>query len=180
MKTKILLFSAFVSLFFISNSWAQNDYESRYATDRQDHNYYNDPTRYIEYKSPALSDAAITNPNPHQTVIGWDPAVPVRRFVNSIQEGITDQQRILQLLSAPNIMWRSWRTGKETWIYHWMWSYADEQDPNKTVIYMNHPGKRVKQNKSPVSMIVTFNDKDIVESYAIRLLKIKKDEFDDY
>lgn len=181
MKTKIFLFSALLSLTFISAGHAEGPInENQYATNREDRNYYNDPTRYIEYISPAQSDAAVANPNPHLSVIGWDPAVPVRRFINSIQEGVTDQQRILQLLSAPNIMWRSPRTGKETWVYHWMWSYQDEEDANKTVIYMNRPGKRVKKNKNPVSMTLTFNDKEVVESYAIRLLKIKKDQFDDY
>ncbi len=179
MKTKILTFTAFLSFIFVSQVYAQPEYESRYATDRQERAYYNNPTRYIESIDAVHSDAAISAPNPHVSVIGWDPYVPLRRFVNSIQEGITDQQALLKLLSAPNIMWRSYHTGKEMWIYQWMWSYADEQDPNKTVIYMNHPGKRVKKNKTPVSMIVTFNDKDIVESYSIRLLKIKKDAFDD-
>lgn len=181
MKTKIFLFSALLSLNFATVAHADGPInENQYSTQREDHNYYNDPTRYIEYKSPVYDDNFVANPNPHEDIVGWDPAVPLRRFINTIQEGVTDQQKILQLLSAPNVMWRSPRTGKETWVYSWMWSYSDEQDPNKTVIYMNHPGKRVKSNKHPVSMILTFNDKDIVESYTIRLLKIKKDQFDDY
>lgn len=178
MKTKAFLFSALLILTLGSIVHADPISENQYATDRQDRNYYNDPTRYIEYVEPANSDANVAAPNPHVSVIGWDPYVPLKRFINSIQEGITDQQGMLKLFSAPNIMWRSYKTNKETWVYHWIWSYQDEQDPNKTIIKMNKPGKRVKRNATPVSMIVTFNDKDIVESYNIRLLKVNKDAFD--
>lgn len=179
MKTKTLLFSAVFTLFLTSFAQAQTGYESPYATDRNDKNYYNDPTRYILSTVPVHSDAAVANPNNHVNVIGWDAHVPLRRFINAIQEGVTNQHAILKLLSAPNIMWRSPQTGKETWIYFWMWSYSDEEDVNKTMIQMDKPGYRVKKNKKPVSLVVVFNDKELVESYNFRLLKIKHDTFDD-
>ncbi len=179
MKTKIFLFSAILSLAFVAQAQAQLGYQSPYATDRDDRNYYNNPTRYIQHIDPVHSDAKIEDPNSHVSVIGWDAHVPLRRFINTIKEGVTDQQALLKLLSAPNIMWRSPQTGKETWVYHWMWTYEDEQDLNKTMIYMDKPGYRVKRNTKPVSLIFTFNDKEVVESYSFRLLKMKNDTFDD-
>ncbi len=179
MKTKTLLISAAFSLFLTSFAQAQMGYESPYATDRNDKNYYNDPTRYLESTVPVHSDADVANPNPHVNVIGWDAHVPLRRFLNAIQEGVTNQHAVLKMFSAPNIMWRSPQTGKETWIYYWMWSYTDEEDVNKTMIQMDKPGYRVKKNKKPVSLVFVFNDQETVESYNIRLLKIKNDTFDD-
>lgn len=179
MKTKILLFSAILSLAFVSQAKAQLGYESPYAMDRADRSYYNNPIRYVETIENAQSDANIADPNPHVSVIGWDAHVPLKRFVNAIKEGTTDVHAMLKLFSAPNVMWRSPQTGKVTWAYGWMWSYGDEEDLNKTMVYMDKPGYRVKKNKKPVVMVVVFNEKNIVESYSIRLLKIKNDTFDD-
>lgn len=179
MKTKTILFSALLSLFSLSYAHAQTGYESPYATERNERNYYNDPTRYIETTVPAQSEADVASPNPHVSVIGWDAHVPLKRFINAIQEGVTDQHAILKLFSAPNIMWRSPQTGKETWIYYWMWSYDNPEDVNKTMVYMDKPGYRVRKNKKPVSMMVIFNDRDVVENYSVRLLKVKHDTFDD-
>ena len=109
-------------------------------------------------------------------IIGWDPRVPLQRILDSIREGVTDQLTILRLFSAPNIISRSDHE-KETWIYHWKWSYNNTKSLGTTLISMDHPGLRLKSNKRPVSMVVTFNDKNIVESYAVRLLKVKKDSF---
>jgi hypothetical protein len=135
---------------------------------------------YKEASGPVLEGQALSYGDPHVKIIGWDPVVPIKRFVSAIQEGVTDQLTVLKLFSAPNIIARSPWQEKEMWVYHWLWSYENEQDPNLTAIDMTRPGQKVVHNKTPVSMIITFNDKDVVDSYVIRLLKIKKDAFDEY
>jgi hypothetical protein len=134
---------------------------------------------YKEISSPVLETQALSYGDPHVKIIGWEAVVPLSRFISAIQEGVTDQLTVLKLFSAPNIIGRSPKE-KEVWVYHWLWSYENEGDPNLTTITMDHPGKKVLRNKTPVSMIVTFNDQNIVESYIIRLLRVKKDVFNEY
>jgi hypothetical protein len=114
--------------------------------------------------------------DPRVQIIGWDTRVPLKYLLASIQEGVTDQSALLKLFSAPNIITRSDQE-KEVWIYHWLWSYNNTKDPETTYILMNDQGLKLKHNKRPVSLSIVFNDKNIVESYSLKLLKVKHDRF---
>lgn len=154
--------------------------QNQYAQDRQDkatRNYYDSGIAYKEFGHPVYSDGSIPADDPHVKLLSWNPVVPLRRIVNTIQEGVTDQLTMLRLFSAPNIMTRSYATNKEVWVYYSLWSYVNQQDNNETLIIMDKAGRRLYKNKKPVVMVVTFNDKDIVENYNIRLLRVKNDQF---
>ncbi len=114
--------------------------------------------------------------DPHLSIVGWDGRVPLKYLLSAIQEGVTDQLTILRLFSAPNIITRSDQE-KETWVYHWIWSYNNTKNPDTTLILMDHQGLRLKNNKKPVSLSLVFNDKNVVESYSLKLLKVRHDAF---
>ncbi|MBF0492400.1 MAG: hypothetical protein HQM15_06435 [Deltaproteobacteria bacterium] len=129
-------------------------------------------------------DAVYDNPSHHRhhskvQIIGVESTVPQRRILDNLKEGVTDQLTVLKLFSAPNIITRS-PQDKETWVYNWIWSYQNEENPSQTTILMDQQGKRIRRNKKPVSLVITFNDKDIIESYAIKLIKAKKDTFSEF
>ena len=130
---------------------------------------------YWEYVEPVYDNPSQFR-NEKVQVIGFDSTVPERRILENLKEGVTDQLTVLKLLSAPNVITRS-PQDKETWVYHWIWSYQNEENPNQTQILMDHQGKRVRRNKKPVSLIITFNKKDIIDSYSLKLIKSKKDTF---
>jgi|GEM_PF-2242492 len=176
-SSKSFIFPALFTLVMLASSAQAQEYRSRYTTDSQERKQEGVLSGYREVYGPAPGiGQPVSAPGPHVRIVGWDPVVPLTQFMNGIQEGVTDQLTILRLFSAPNAIIRSF-DDKEVWFYYYLWSYDYEQDPNATLIYMDHPGQRVVHNKKPVSMKITFNDKDIVESYQIRLLKIKHDEF---
>ncbi|MBL7685454.1 MAG: hypothetical protein JNK65_05405 [Deltaproteobacteria bacterium] len=181
MKTKTFTFLMFVGFTLIASVSGAQEYEhrNRYARDNEERLGLGVARGYKEFVEPVQSDAAVSEKDPHQKVIGWNSQVPSKRFINAIKEGETDQLAILKLFSSPNIMGRDPRTNKETWTYHYLWSYKDEQDPNNTIIMMNRPGQRLKKNRAPVSMVITFDDKDVVDSYTVKLLKVKRDAFYD-
>jgi len=183
MKTPILFLAGLLAL---NLSWASSVYSqevtNKYVKDTEERTTQggNHGEGYHEVYGPVLEGQALSWGDPHVKIIGWDPVVPIKRFVSAIQEGVTDQLTVLKLFSAPNIIARNPFQDKEMWVYHWVWSYENEADPNLTTITMNHPGEKVMHNEKPVSMIITFNDKDLVDSYVIRLLKVRKDIFNEY
>jgi len=181
MKTKTYLIFAAVVLGLVFSSVAHSQtYKSKYVQDNEERSLEGIHTGFRQIETEALPTGTMSPNDPHVKIIGWDPAVPLPRFINNIKEGETNQLAVLRMLSAPNIMWRDPVTEREKWVYHWIWSYANEYDPNETIIYMNHSGKKLKNNKKPVVMVINFNEKDIVEGYQIRLLKVRRDAFDEY
>lgn len=171
MKNKNLLF-ILPCLFFSATALSevkQSRYNRKPAPAQTEKNLKEEPASEGIAESSPAQDA-------HVKIIGWDSVVPLKHILNSIQEGTTTQIAVLKLFSSPNIITRSFEE-KEEWIYHWTWSYEHENDPSKTLIYMDHPGQRLKKNKKPVSLSIVFDDKNIVESYRIHFLKVKKDEF---
>ncbi|MFO1518050.1 MAG: hypothetical protein U1F57_00065 [bacterium] len=153
------------------------EYKNRYVEDTKNRKAVGVLSGYKEYEVPMYSDAPVASNDPHVKVLGWDPNVPLPRFINTLKEGETDQLTVLKLFSAPNIITRNVRDNKETWVYQWLWSYADPEDPNNTTIMMDKVGNRLKRNRTPVSMVITFNDNDVVDSYSIKLIKYKRDAF---
>jgi len=181
MKTKTYLaFMAVVGTLLLSGSAFSQDYKNRYVKDTENKRIDEIDYGYRQIVTPAYDDGTVAPNDPHVKVIGWDPAVPLSRFINNIKEGETDQLTVLRLLSAPNIIWRDPVSDEEKWVYHWIWSYENEWDPNHTIIYMNHSGKRLIHNQHPVSMVITFNRSDVVDHYSVRLLKVHHDTFDEY
>lgn len=181
MKTKTYLaFLAVVGTLILSGSAYSEEYTNRYVQDNQERSIEGINHGFQEIKTPAFPSGHVDQNDPHVQVLGWDPAVPLPRFLSAIKEGQTDQLAILRLLSAPNIIWRDPVSDEEKWVYYWMWSYKNEFDPNETIIYMNHEGKKVKHNSKPVVMVVTFDKNDVVDAFKIRLLKVKHDAFDEY
>ncbi len=178
MKTKNIfcLSVVFFSLILVGSVHAQV-YQNKYLIDRDNRNNaeWGVPSGYREVSEHSTQAALTGQSDPHVKVIGWDPKVPSKRVIQEIQEGVTDQIAILKLFSAPNIITRS-PEDKETWVYHWLWSYKDEYSPNGPTLLMDRAGKRVRRNRHPVSMELTFNNKDIVESYSIKLIKKQKNK----
>jgi hypothetical protein len=168
MKTKTFAILAVLATVIILNNRAQT--QDRYIPDAQEKG------KKEVASNPVITEHEISSADSHVKIIGWDSNVPAKRIINAIQEGVTNQITILKLFSGPNIIARS-PQDKETWVYYYLWSYKDDKDPNTTIIQMDHPGIRVKHNKTPVSLVITFNDKDIVESYSLRLLKVNKERF---
>ncbi len=169
MKKTILALSVFTLLMSTSSVKADDVLgNNKYVNNELNKNYleevtpvYDNPSQYKNYKVQA---------------IGYESTVPQNRILDNLKEGVTDQIEVLKLLSAPNVITRS-PQDKETWIYNWMWSYQNEENPDQTLFLMDRPGKRVRRNKKPVSLTITFNKKDIIESYNIKLIKSKKDTF---
>ncbi len=181
MNKKILFSALSLLVVGLTASPAFSDFpQNQYAQDRQmkaTNNAYDDGIAYKEFGRPVYSDQSIPADDPHVKLLSWNPVVPLKRIINTIQEGVTDQLTMLRLFSAPNIMTRSYATNKEVWVYYSLWSYVNQQDNNETLILMDRAGRRLYKNKSPVVMVVTFNDRDVVENYNIRLLRVKNDKF---
>ncbi len=179
MKIKFFFLFSFFILSFGSVSILQaQENQNRYVQDNTTRARLNSGKNIVEIVTPAYPEKEVSQEDPHVKIVKWDPNVPLPRILDSIKEGASTQMDILKLFSAPNVMLRT-AEDKETWVYRWMWSYKNEEDPNATLIQMAHAGKKVRHNSRPVSMIVTFNDKRIVESYVVRLIKTKKDLFDE-
>src|SRR3972149_10666346 len=114
MKTKSLLaFTAVVGILFLSTSAYSQTYKSRYTQDNEDRKMDEIASGYRQRVTEVHPTGTISPNEPHVQVIGWDPAVPLPRFVNTIKEGETNQLTVLRLLSAPNVIWRDPITDKE-------------------------------------------------------------------
>ncbi len=177
MKSKKILLS--LLLLSVSGVSLAHAYESRYVRDRDDRSNapHGIPLGYHEVVT-GLESQPYSQNDSHIHVIGWKSRVPLKTIVGFMQEGVTDQLSVLKHFSAPNVITRS-PQDKETWVYHWLWSYENEYDPERAMIKMDHPAKRMRKNKAPVSMVITFNKDDVVESYSVKMLKVKKDAFDE-
>lgn len=189
---KIIFLTSLFSLIFSSHFSKAQDYYGiigNQPADAQKHvsasNSNSDSSKNSDHQSQeivkesAIPDAKpqeVPFDDPHVSIIGWDGRVPLKYFLSAIQEGVTDQLTILKLFSAPNIITRTPQE-KENWIYHWVWSYNNTKNPETTLILMDHQGLRLKNNKKPVSLSLVFNDKNVVESYSLKLLKVRHDAF---
>lgn len=176
--TKICL--ALTGLLALSTTLSANTYENKYLKER---GYYSgDRNRaynhyYRENINPAFEGQEVDPHDPKIKVLSWDSTIPLSRLLTHLREGKTDQNMVLRLFSGPNIITRSLQD-KEVWVYHWLWSYQNPEDANWTKIEMSKPGKRVRRNSRPVSLVLTFNKQDVLESYSVKFLKVKRDMFE--
>ena len=81
------------------------------------------------------------------------------------------------MLSGPNAIGLHYPDEREMWSYLWIWSYKLANPVEDTVIYMDHPGKKVLKGKDPVELHITFNEQDVVERVVLALIKKKNSQY---
>jgi hypothetical protein len=141
------------------------------------HHRRNHGKKVAEEPIPPPPACIPSSEHPKVNIIAWDSARKVSTILGAIQECVTTQWDILKLFSGPNTIGLHYPDEKEMWGYRWMWSYKLKNPIEDTIIYMDHPGKRLMKGKNPVNLLITFNKDDVVERVELNLIKKKNNQY---
>ena len=83
-----------------------------------------------------------------------------------IHKGITSQAEIVQLLGSPNIITKN-KAGLEVWTYSKQSFQAESSRAGAGLILFGGAHAFSSASSSTFDLIITFNQKDIVQEYSI-------------